>query len=54
MFELVKYYLPSTMGESRLSTLAIISFESEFIEKFDFGDIIYDFSSTKARRAQLE
>jgi len=34
--------------------LAILSFESEFIEKLDFGDIIYNFASTKARRAQLE
>jgi len=54
MFKFIKYYLRSTMGESRLSTLAILSFESEFIEKLDFGDIIYNFASTKAQRAQLE
>jgi len=54
MFKLIKYYLRSTMGESRLSALAILSFESEFSEKLDFGDIIYNFASTKARRAQLE
>jgi len=54
MFKLIKYYLRSTIGESQLSTLAILSFESEFIEKLDFGNIISDFASTKARRVQLE
>jgi len=42
------------IGESRLSTLAILSFESKFIEKLDVGNIISDFASTKARRVQLE
>jgi len=42
------------MSESQLSALAILSIESEFIEKLDFGDIIFDFSSSKARRGQLE
>jgi len=37
------------MGESWLSTLAIPSIESEFIEKLDFGDVISDFASSKAR-----
>ena len=54
MFKLIKYYLRSTMGESRLLILAILSFESEFVEKLDFGDIICDFASIKARRVQLE
>jgi len=35
------------MGESRLSALAILSIENEFIEKLDFGDIISDFASSK-------
>ena len=54
MFKLIKNYLRSTIGESQLSTMAILSFESEFIEKLDFGHIISDFASTKARRVQLE
>jgi len=41
-------------GRKSVIDLAILSFESEFIEKLDFGDIIYNFASTKARRAQLE
>jgi len=52
--KLIKSYVRSTMGESRLSALAILSIESEFIEKLDFGDIIFDFVSSKARRGQLE
>jgi len=40
--------------ESRLSALAILSIESESIEKLDFGDIISDFASSKARQVWLE
>jgi len=42
------------MGQSRLSALAILSIESEFIEKVDFRDIIFDFASSKALPVQLE
>jgi len=36
------------MGETRLSALAILSIESEFIEKLDFGDEVSEFASSKA------
>jgi len=36
------------MGKNRLLVLAILSIESEFIEKLDFGDIISDFASSMA------
>ena len=38
------------MGESRLSALAILSFESDFVEMPSFEDIISEFASVKARR----
>ena len=38
------------MGESRLSTLAILSIESDFVEMLSFEDIILEFASVKARR----
>ena len=38
--KLRKYYLRSTMGESRLLGLAILSMESQFIKKLDFGDTV--------------
>ena len=38
--KLIKSYLRCAMDESRLSALAILSTESEFIEKLDFGDIL--------------
>ena len=37
-----------------LPALPILSVENEFPEKRDFGDIISDFASAKARRDQCE
>ena len=48
--KLIKSYLRSTISESRLSTLAILSVESDFIEILSFEDIISEFVSVKARR----
>ena len=41
------------MGESRLSALAILSIESDFVEMLSFEDIISEFVLVKARRIQF-
>ena len=46
--KLIKSYLRSTMGESRLSALAILSIESELVETISFDDVISEFASMKA------
>ena len=51
--KLIKSYLRSTMGESRLSVLAILSIESDFVEMLSLKDIISEFVSVKARRIQF-
>ena len=38
------------MGESRLSALAILFIESDFVEMLSFEDTISEFFSMKARR----
>ena len=50
---LIKSYLRSTMGESRLSALAILSIKSDFVEMLSFKVIISEFVSVKARRIQF-
>jgi len=44
---MIKSYLRFAMSESRLSTLGILSTESEFIKKLDFRHIIFDLASRK-------
>ena len=51
--KLIKSYLRSTMGESRLSALAMLSIESDFVEMLSFEDIISEFVSMKAQRIQF-
>ena len=51
--KLIKSYLRSAMGESRLSALAILSIESDFVEMLSFEDIISEFVSVKAQRIQF-
>ena len=41
------------MGESRLSALAILSIESDFVKMLSFKDIISEFISVKAQRIQF-
>ena len=47
--KLIKSNLRLTMGESKLSALAILSIESDFVEMPSFKDIILEFVSMKAR-----
>ena len=41
------------MGESRLSTLSILSIESDLVETLSFDDIISELASMKARPIQF-
>ena len=52
--KIIKSYLRSTMLEERLSSLALLSIESESVEKLDLVNIISEFASAKARRAQIK
>lgn len=48
--KLIKNYLRSSMGQDRLSGLAIISINQEIGKQLSYDDIIDDFASKKARR----
>lgn len=48
--KLIKTYLRSTMSQSRVSDLAILSVEREQTEKTDFNKVIDKFASVKARK----
>ena len=52
-FKLIKSYLRSTVGESRLSTLSILSIKSDLVEALSFDDIISEFASMKPRGIQF-
>ena len=45
--KLIKTYLRSTMGEERLSGLALISIERGMADSLDFDNVISRFSRTK-------
>ena len=49
--KLIKTYLRSTMGQNRLTNLAILSIEREQTESLDFDEVIDQFASTKSRKA---
>ncbi|KAM0970378.1 hypothetical protein ACFX2A_018750 [Malus domestica] len=49
--KLLKSYLRSTMLQERLNGLALISIESELLDKIDYEDLIDDFAAKNARRA---
>ena len=51
--KLIKSYLRLTMGESRLSALAILSIESDLVETLSFDDIISEFAAMKVRRIEF-
>ena len=46
----MKNYLRLTMSQSRLSDLAILSIESEFVKNIDFDDVIDKFTGLKVRK----
>ncbi|XP_070672535.1 uncharacterized protein [Malus domestica] len=49
--KLLKSYLRSTMLQERLNGLALISIESDFLDKIDYEVLIDDFAAKNARRA---
>ena len=51
--KLVKNYLRNTMGEKRLSALAIISIENEVARTIDIGNIVSTFAHAKARKKEF-
>ena len=51
--ELIKNYLRSTMGQERLSNMAIISIKSKIAAKLSYDKLIDDFAFIKARKVPL-
>ncbi|KAF7642593.1 hypothetical protein LDENG_00255250 [Lucifuga dentata] len=51
--KLIKNYLLSTMGQSRLSSLVILSIESELVKYIDFDEVIHKFAALKARKGKF-
>lgn len=51
--KLIKNYLRSTMSDSRLQNLAILSIEQEITNNINFESIIHDFSAMKVRRVNI-
>jgi hypothetical protein len=51
--KLIKTYLRSTMGEERLSNLAILSIEKNLIHYNEFDAIIDQFANVKSRKIRL-
>ena len=51
--KLIKSYLRSTMGQERLSGLAVLSIENEATKNIDFDDVINDFAALKARKVAI-
>lgn len=48
--KLIKTYLRNSMTQDRLSSLALLSIESELATTLDYSDVIEDFSRKKSRR----
>jgi hypothetical protein len=48
--KIIKNYMRTTMGQERLSNLALLSIESELRENMDFSDLINSFAELKARK----
>uniref|UniRef100_A0A8C5PE46 TTF-type domain-containing protein n=1 Tax=Leptobrachium leishanense TaxID=445787 RepID=A0A8C5PE46_9ANUR len=51
--KIIKNHLRSTMGQSRLSDLAMLSVESELARKIDFEEVINNFATLKARKGKF-
>jgi hypothetical protein len=51
--KLIKTYLRTTMSQERLSGLAMISIENEYLDKLNYDDLIEEFASKNARRSNF-
>uniref|UniRef100_A0A2N9EVA5 TTF-type domain-containing protein n=1 Tax=Fagus sylvatica TaxID=28930 RepID=A0A2N9EVA5_FAGSY len=47
--KLIKTYLRTTMSQERLSGLAMISIENEYLDKLNYDDLIEEFASKKCK-----
>jgi hypothetical protein len=48
--KLIKKYLRSTMGQSRLNELGLMSIENDAARQIDFTDVISSFANEKRRK----
>jgi hypothetical protein len=51
--KLIKTYLRSSMGQERLSDLAILSIENDEVEKVSFDELVHNFATEKCRRVAI-
>ena len=51
--KLIKSYVRSTMGDDRLSGLALVAIEKQFASEVDYNEIIEKFTRMKPRRKRL-
>lgn len=51
--KLIKTYLRSTVNQTKLTNLALLSIEKEKSNSIDFDLVINDFAEVKARRIKL-
>lgn len=51
--KLIKTYLRSTMGQTRLSSLALLSIEKDLMREMEFDDVINDFANSKSRKVYI-
>ncbi len=49
--KLIKTYLRTTMSQERLSGLAMISIENEFLDGLNYDELIEEFASKNERRS---
>lgn len=52
--KLIKTYLRSTLGNEKLTSLAILSIENEIAQRMDFSEIIKNFAKSKARKVFIK
>ena len=52
-FNLIKNYLRSTMSQSRVSNLAILSIGNELVKNIDFDEVINKFAAVKDRKVKF-
>jgi hypothetical protein len=50
---LILTYSRASMGQERLSDLALLSIEKELVETINFDDVIDNFASAKSRKVVL-
>ena len=51
--KLIRTYLRTTMSQERLSDLAMISIENEYLDKLNYDDLIEEFVSKNVRRSSF-